>query len=712
MKRLALSARSARLRLSAVATAVSLTASAMAQVGNDNPAGTAGAFNGEITTGGSYDPYTGNATRSITDLSVAGAVGAYPLAFTRTLNTRYTPGLKSPFGEAGNWRHSYQWTIDSIQYASRASNRWTVMPSSYTVNFPGGRRIQFAGSQGAAYFYGPPGVRERFIPPAGPEDGQCAVLLPDGGRVDFYVYGDREADETTNTVTTTFTFELIDIVDPYGQTTTFTQPGDGSLTITEPAGRWLKLFYTSAGAGDTVLNYIQASDGRIVQYHYTSYAVSNTTYTTLTSVTYFPGAVDSVTAYYTYQADNINANGRPLIASCQDPMFAGPMWRIAYVFAPSGNGVVSGQLQSENYLDQYGQADAAVSTLSVNPNSPNTRTEVRGDGPSRTFTYARGQIINWTDFQGHSASQSYDSNGFLSAIVDYRQHQTDLSANNLVGLPTSIQFPQTPNDTPAGTPRSQRSYNYGGSGCADPNNQDANAPYYLCYSTDDAGHATTYTRDANKRVIRIDYPDPNGSYETFTYNNFGQVLTHRLPSGGTESFTYDSRGLKTSYRDAEHQDTTAFPNPTMRYHYDSRDRVDYITDGRGNYLGDASYTTRFEYNSRGQLTKVTHPDQTTMINSYNPSGTLAWVTDERGHTTRFAYDDYKRLRSKTDARNADKRNGSLGSIADGKDGGHLARRKLPQIPGASRLRRGNRRDHLQLRRERQPPPHLRTAPAV
>ena len=59
-----------------------------AQVGNNNPSGISGIFNGQVNTGCSYDPYTGNATRSITDIIVAGAVGEYPLALVRTSNSR------------------------------------------------------------------------------------------------------------------------------------------------------------------------------------------------------------------------------------------------------------------------------------------------------------------------------------------------------------------------------------------------------------------------------------------------------------------------------------------------------------------------------------------------------------------------------------------------------------------------------------------------
>jgi hypothetical protein len=48
--------------------------SVRAQVGGDNPTGVSGIFNGNLENTG-VDPWTGNATRSITDISVAGAVG-------------------------------------------------------------------------------------------------------------------------------------------------------------------------------------------------------------------------------------------------------------------------------------------------------------------------------------------------------------------------------------------------------------------------------------------------------------------------------------------------------------------------------------------------------------------------------------------------------------------------------------------------------------
>jgi hypothetical protein len=65
------------------------------QAANNNPTGPAGEFNGSVTTGCAYYPYTGSATRRVTDLTVAGAVGKYGLSYGRTWNSR-NPSIWQP----------------------------------------------------------------------------------------------------------------------------------------------------------------------------------------------------------------------------------------------------------------------------------------------------------------------------------------------------------------------------------------------------------------------------------------------------------------------------------------------------------------------------------------------------------------------------------------------------------------------------------------
>src|ERR1700719_3832706 len=102
--------------------------------GNDNPTGVAGMFNGNSNTGCSYDPYTANATRTIPDITVAGAVGAYPLQWARTMNSR---GGGAYFGAGGGWTHSYQWKC------SPNGGVLTGFPDSYDVTYPDGRAVHF-----------------------------------------------------------------------------------------------------------------------------------------------------------------------------------------------------------------------------------------------------------------------------------------------------------------------------------------------------------------------------------------------------------------------------------------------------------------------------------------------------------------------------------------------------------------------------------------
>ena len=71
-----------------------------------------------------------------------------------------------------------------------------------------------------------------------------------------------------------------------------------------------------------------------------------------------------------------------MLATFDDSMYAGPMKKLTYAYVPNGTGVVYGQLQSEKR-----DATTAVSTIATGGNGIDlTRTETRGDGPSRTFT--------------------------------------------------------------------------------------------------------------------------------------------------------------------------------------------------------------------------------------------------------------------------------------------------------------------------------------
>lgn len=613
-----------RFLLGGLALALLLANTLHAQVGDDNPTGPSGMFNGNVNTGGSYDPYTGNATRTITDLVITGAVGDYGLSFTRTSNSRR---VDSGFGAGGGWQQPFAWSIDSVEDLPSGQ------PIPYTVNFPDGRVLDFspAGAQNGIWRATAPGVPERLKP----WDGTyCYLLLPDGGQVQFRVTWTSYYDGETHQTYYNFSFNAEAIIDPHGLCTTFSYNPDGSFQITEPAGRSIRIFYaTVSGVG--VIDRIQASDGREVHYTYSTLAFSPGTiaYPVLTNVTYYGDS--SLVATYSYQAPNVgDANGPPLLASCDDPMYPGPMKRISYVYAtgnnPDGSAVVCGQISSEN-SSTTGQA---VSSLTVN--NPYTRTETRGDGPFRTFTYQNGKVVNYTDFKGHTSIISYDGNGFTSGFEDARHHYTSTQREGTIGALSVLTHPDPE--------QSNQRFAY---------KQVNGGPYFLQIAGDERnfGSNTYFGRDdATNRVTQIWYPDyPNGPTEGFSYNGFGQIETHTMTSGGVENFRYDGRGLKyLSWPPATPSDPNPDQHPTQYFYYTSgpqMDRLSSVMDPRG-------YSTSFEYNTRGQVTKVTHvQDGTYAQNGYNPDGTLAWTADENhpnaswnvSERTRYTYDDYKRV---------------------------------------------------------------------
>jgi len=648
-----------------VLLSVVAVAPSVAQVGEDNYTGTPGWFKGEVTTGCSYNAYTGGASRSVTDISVAGAVG-FPLVFARTSTSRYTAGvatIPTDFGKAGSWQHSYGWSIDTY---NGSQSGW---PNKFIVNYPDGRRITFT-NYNDAYIMAPAGVSgiidfgyDNFNPTT---LGHCYVNLPDGGQVRFSVAISNSAKK--------FVYTLQSLRDPYGQTTTVTKVGN-LMTVTEPAGRMLKIYYGTGPAGDSVITRVEewmsaTLQGRTVQYNYSLYSAGGTNYSALTSVSYKDtpanGQVVYATATYTYQNDNLSNSGRPLLSTADDPMYAGPMRKISYSYMPAGHNpdgtnVVSGQIQSE----KSGTTGQAVSTLTVNIGG---KQETTGDGRTRTFVFKAGGLVDhFTDFRGKTTSYQYIDGptggigtGFPNVVTQPNGNAFDYGYNNYTHILEGIYPPLTPSDTPQGTTQSAMGWNHGGINCPDPNNRDWYHAYYPYYWQDEAGNQTIYLRDPSKRIVQVNYPD--GGTESFTYNNFGEVLTHRLRTGGLETYGYDSRGLLTEYRDAyhlatvdpQHPEVPANSIPSSRYTYDSLDRVASITDALGSSTTDWNHTASYAYNWRGQVTTTTLPidpfdsQRHTIVNAYNDSaGTLTSVTDQLNHITSYTYDDYRRVRSVT-----------------------------------------------------------------
>src|SRR5207249_11972223 len=95
-------------------------------------------------------------------------------------------------------------------------------------------------------------------------------------------------------------------------------------------------------------------------------------------------------------------------------------------------------------------------------------------------------------------------------------------------------------------------------------------PHYVTTITDERNNVTSHTRDANYRITRTDHKDSAGNilaYETFTYNGFGQVLTHQMANGAYVHFKYDTRGLLTAKWEPTSNSTPLATDPKTTYTY-------------------------------------------------------------------------------------------------------------------------------------------------
>ena len=606
-----------------------------AQVANQNPAGHAGIFNGQVNTGCSYDPYTGNATRSITDIAVAGGVGEYPLALVRTANSR-SPSTTEVFGVAGGWNHSYNWILEESEH----SQTQNFHPVSYTVEFPDGRVETFKDVTWDAYHRvrrgadGSAGVRERFLQ-LDLNTMFAYLILPDGGKIEF------KAARYTNAGHNRwwYRYHATAIYDPYGlktQLVSSTTPNGLWRRldwVIEPAGRSLHFLYT--GDNSPRIHHVDASDGRTVNYYYLYCNGCR-----LDRVRYYN--TPAWDARYQYRNSNVGQGLPPLLWTADDPMYAAPMKRIAYDYKPAtpnnpdGTTPVYGQILCERYWDGtvgHETSGSVVSTLTVGeaPNHTWIRTETRGDSATRTFVYDGAGRVTWaSDFMGHQSTMAYDAKKYLNSFIDFNRNETNYTNDPITGNVTQIKYPLTQGDTPGQNQQPTVNYTFTNS-------------YYLNSIQGEGGptQTTTVARNGNNRITQITYPD--GGYETFTYNGYGQVLTHRMTTGGTESFTYNWPGsLKDTYRNPDNPTG----NPTVQYFYEGHGWVNGVFDAVRN-------PTNWTYNDRGQVlvtTLATDPvdgQRHTINNAYNPDGTLQSKTNELGFVTSYAYDDYRRLASVT-----------------------------------------------------------------
>jgi len=362
---------------------------------------------------------------------------------------------------------------------------------------------------------------------------------------------------------------------------------------------------TLQGYGDHVIKEVKTSDGRSVVYNYETFTDPSGLFSwvTLGSVDY----PDGTQASYNY--NQVHPYTRPILDHAIDPKVEGNGTMIAYTFDQNDS---IGFIEHEH----SGATDEVIaSTNWIDRNKPQV---IYPNGRTISFEYGEqnAQLLKRTDGRGYEKSFTYDQggNGYIETSTDEEGFVTSF-INDSYG---NVLSETRPNGSVISYVRDLR----------------GRVLSKAISSTGETDRVYSYTRDSNGRITRKDYP--NGSFEEWTYNNFGQALTHRLRSGGTESWTYYPNGLVQNYTDAA--------GIVNGYSYDNRDRQTHHWNG----LGQLTLTA---FNDFGNPTTITHPDGNQSSFAYDDFGNLISTTNELGNTWTTVYNEFRQKLSETDPLN-------------------------------------------------------------
>lgn len=550
-----------------------------------------------------------------TDISISGPRGT--ISIERVYRPAFVYGSNNlsggPFGYGTN--HNYGYALDTIP-GSQTTLINLVMPDGNQFPYPKQADGTFR-SSGVPLLAG------------------SVMTVSSGGHADLrwkngtvYHFGEHGGP---------IFYELLDsITDSNGNSTTFQYTNGTQLSqITDPTGRWIKLFYD--GIISPVVT-ISDSSGRTLHYEYdaaTGQFPLLTTFTNAngekTSYGYntFDGSLSFLTnnrsivfARYTYDANQ---------RVTQEQLADGSITKFAYTLtnpsvgtSPVTQTVVTDGLghqttyrfNTQGFL--IGVTNALGQTRTLNRDGSNNVVAIAGPGacPVCGVTTAGDQSL------------SYDNLGNLTGSTDALGNTTTYTYDPTFNNVTSIIDPLG----------NLESFGYDAKGnltsITDPNGNKTQLTVdqfgTLSQVTDPLGNKTSFSRDSQGNVVST--TDPLGNVSQALYDGVSRPIQLTDALGRTTNIKYDAVDRVLSQTDAFNKTTTLS--------YDQDGNLSSVTDADGN-------TTQYSYNNMDELESMTDPLAKSDSRIYDANGNLISFTDRRAQSSQFVYDVLDRLSGET-----------------------------------------------------------------
>jgi YD repeat-containing protein len=247
------------------------------------------------------------------------------------------------------------------------------------------------------------------------------------------------------------------------------------------------------------------------------------------------------------------------------------------------------------------------------------------EGVRLQYAYTDGLLTAFTDARGQTWHYTYNSQGWLTAIISPKGHpilQLRYGEN-----PDAPEYGRVIEQIEGATARRTFSYD---------------DPSHTRTVRDAYGHPTVHQYDEDYRLIRL--TDPLGDTEEYGYDDRDRRVFFKDKEGREWHYLYDERGnliredgplgWERAWEYNGMDRLTMERDPAGRrtfYGYDDRGNLIVITNALG-------FTRTFTYDARGLPIRLTDFNGNVVTNTYDAAGNLIAVENGVGALTRYAYD--------------------------------------------------------------------------